>query len=83
MTSARASATRCCWPPDSSSGIRGPNPARSNKSQHLVDIARNVGGGVPADLQAVGDVFPHGQMREQGVVLKDEANVAPVGRNGR
>ncbi|KAG1389910.1 hypothetical protein G6F58_013152 [Rhizopus delemar] len=27
ITNARASATRCCWPPASSRGLRSPNPS--------------------------------------------------------
>ena len=37
--SARASATRCCWPPDSSSGKRWPEVAEADEVEHLGDAA--------------------------------------------
>ena len=39
LTSARASATRCCWPPESWRGLRVAEPLEPDEPQHLVDAA--------------------------------------------
>ena len=44
---------------------------------------RDVGGGALAGLQAEGHVLGDGEMREQRVVLEDDADVAPVRRLAR
>ena len=47
MTSARASATRCCWPPDSSRGRRCGEMVEPHEAERLDDAAVALG---PADL---------------------------------
>ena len=42
-TSARASATRCCWPPESWRGSRSPRPARRTRRSASVDLGRDLG----------------------------------------
>jgi hypothetical protein len=74
---ARASATRCCWPPESSCGNlrrpRGPDPP----CRAVVDALRD---GVRGALaQAEGDVVGHAQVRKQGVVLEHHADAARSG----
>ena len=74
VTSARATATRCCWPPDSSAGRcvrRSPSPTASmSVSSH------SRSGRVAADPQRQDDVLLGGQDRQQVVALEDEADRA-------
>jgi hypothetical protein len=75
IASARAMATRCCWPPESWSGQASNFSARPTRSS---SCAQGLGLGA-ADLlhQARGqhDVAAHGQVREQVEVLEDHAHV--------
>ena len=48
--------------------------------EHALDALADDGGGLAARLQAIGDVLRHGHVREEGVVLEDDADVALVGR---
>ena len=79
ITIARATATRCCWPPDSWRGIpRHPVPragrASSASSTRSVRSARRH----PAHPQAVRDVLGDGQVREERIALEDHADVAAI-----
>ena len=72
-TSARATATRCCWPPDSSDGrwlVRSASPTRSTTAsyQSCVDLAAG-------ELQRQEDVLLGRQRRQQVERLEDEADV--------
>ena len=73
---ARASATRCCWPPESVPGSRSPRPSRPT----IASAWSTRAGPGPAG-QAVGDVRGHGHVREQGPVLEHHADLAPLGRH--
>ena len=72
--SARASATRCCWPPESCSdsdrrgGRAAPGPASRAR---FAPLRRGVGA---AGRQAVGDVLGDRHVREQRVVLEHDAD---------
>ena len=77
LASARASATRCCWPPDSSCGIaagrsRTARPARAGRrpARRGRSPRRRPKPTLPADRQ----------VREQGAVLGDVADAAALGR---
>ena len=79
-TRARASATRCCWPPDSCAGRRLPSsPIRASSS---ASPTRRSIVGLRAVLvaQPEGDVVPTRQEREQRVVLEDGVDRPPVRR---
>ena len=80
-TMARATATRCCWPPDSSDDLRSPRVAQADEPQHLADPAGNLDLSQLADLQREGDVLEHGQMRPDGIGLEHHADVALVRRH--
>src|SRR6187397_864855 len=71
LMSARASATRCCCPPDSSHVQRLPDTVL------LVMLADAL------LAQPVADVLGDGHVREQRVVLEHGVHVAPVGRHAR
>ena len=43
LTSARASATRCCWPPDICAGLRFSRPAELRELEHLGDARLDLG----------------------------------------
>ena len=76
--SARASATRCSWPPDSVAGMRPSKPDRPTSASASATRARAVRG---AARQAVGDVAGDAEVREEGRVLEDHADAAPLGRD--
>ena len=80
-TMARASATRCCWPPESSSTRSG----RRSRELHEVERRARRGAAISAradaaQLQREGDVLGDAHVREQRVVLEDHADVALVRR---
>ena len=82
--SARASAIRWRWPPESwrrvALGVAGQpddrraarRPARATRVLRLL-----------ADRQPERDVVAHGHVLERGVVLEDEADLAPLRRHAR
>ena len=80
MTSARASATRCCCPPDSSAAVAFPCPADARARPPRARV-RDLRRATAAHLEAEGDVLRDGHVREQRVALEDEPHVAPVGRH--
>ena len=84
LTSARASATRCCWPPDSSQtgDRRSRAAARARASPRPAAELRPVG---PrrALPQPVGDVGRDIEMREQRVVLEHHVHRPSVGRHAQ
>jgi hypothetical protein len=81
-TSARASATRCCWPPESCAGKRSPCPAAHHVERRATLAACSLFEHL-AHRQRVGHVLPDRQVREQRVVLEHHAEVALVRRRAR
>ena len=74
VTSARATATRCCWPPESSVGswsTRSPRPSRSSAARARRDAFRAADALVE---QRRRDVVEGGRPRQQVVRLEDEAD---------
>ena len=57
-TSARASATRCCWPPDSSAGVRSAKASSPTEPSIVARASRRSARGTPRSLQRIGDVLP-------------------------
>ena len=80
LTSARASATRCCWPPESWRGWRSPSPSSPTSSQHLVDAALRLLASRPLRRRPNATLSKIEQVREQRVALEDGVDVAPVRR---
>ena len=81
IASARASATRCCCPPDIWWGYRAAclaSPTRSSISSALRSPGRRVD---PAQLQPVGDVVARRHVREEAVGLEHDAHAPLVGRH--
>ena len=77
LTRARASATRCCWPPESWAGLRAANGRHLHQLQRLLGPLGRVG-----DLAALGpegDVVVDRQVREQRVGLEHRVDRALVG----
>ena len=78
--SARASATRWRWPPDSSEGRRLPSASsctRRSRFMHRVpDLVLRRPDGAGPDPEAEGDVLEHAHVAEQGVVLEHEPDLA-------
>ena len=70
LASARASATRCCWPPESWCGLRSANLLELDERQHLADARADLGLGHAVHLEAEGDVLGHRHMREQRIGLE-------------
>ena len=80
LTSARASATRCCWPPDSCRGLRPPYPVEADDAEHLLDLTLQLGAALALAAQPEGDVLEDRQVREERVALEDGVDVALVRR---
>ena len=77
----RASATRCCWPPESWCGLRLAYLLQLHQLEHGLDaLRRSASLGMPLALQAEGDVVPDRQVREQRVGLEHHVDRALVGR---
>jgi hypothetical protein len=75
--SARASATRCCWPPESSCGKRFSLPSRPTSSSTSATRAR----ARPGRWWMPKPRCAHVQVREQRVVLEHHANAPLLGRH--
>ena len=81
LTRARARATRCCCPPDSSHVRRRSYPlSRTSSSASPTRRASSAFDDLLL-AQPVADVLGDVHVREQGVVLEDRVHVAPVGRD--
>ena len=79
-TSARASATRCCWPPESCAGRRSSSPG--SPTMRAIRSTLSSARRVPLRLaQRVGDVVAHRHVRPQRVMLEHHAEAAPLRRN--
>ena len=76
IASARASATRCCWPPDSARGSRVGECFELDQPQHLGDARVDGGLAQAPHLQPERDVARDRQMREQRVALEHDAHLA-------
>ena len=81
IASARASATRCCWPPDIWCGIAARLLAEPDELEHLVGLALARRAVDAAQSQPVGDVVAGRHVREQAVRLEDDPHVPLVRRN--
>ena len=77
--SARASATRCCCPPESWWGWRPSNPSSPVRARH--SAIRPERAGAPGEPEA--DVLRHGEVGEQGALLGDDAHPAVLGGDER
>ena len=77
LTMARASATRCCCPPESWAGLRRANRAELDQLERVVDLLLDVLGAAPA--QAERDVLEDVEVREQRVALEDRVDRPLVG----
>src|SRR5215469_13779583 len=80
-TSARASAIRCCCPPDSWPGRRLANSVILTSSRASFTPAAELGLAHPVVSQPEGHVVEDGQEREQRVALEHRVDVAPVRRH--
>ena len=81
LASARASATRWRWPPESWSRLARAEAFELHQRQHLVDARRDLGLRQAVLLQAEGDVARDRQMREQRVALEHHVDRPPVRRH--
>ena len=82
--SARASATRWRWPPEICAGKRSPRPSSLTSRSRSRDARRRSPPSCACtlrDLHAEGDVLGDRHMREERVVLEDEADAAVAHRN--
>ena len=77
LISARASATRCCWPPESWAGfLRAWLLSSTSSSISLTCLSTSA---LLAAAQAEGDVLEDVEVREQRVALEDRVDRPPVG----
>ena len=81
VTSARATATRCCWPPDISDGrCVQPVTQADGVDQRVEPFAVRL---AAADAQRQHDVLLGVEDRQQVVALEDEADAAPAQQRQR
>ncbi len=80
ITSARASATRCCWPPESSRGSRSARCGRRTSLKRILDLLAAFGRIQAAHLEPKADIVGRAHMRKQRVGLEHHAGRALVGR---
>ena len=80
VTSARASATRCRSPPDSSPGRCRARCSRPDPLQHLLRRGARRRRRHPSDRERHRDVFERGEFRQQMMELVDEAERAVAHR---
>ena len=76
VISARASATRCCWPPDSCGRHAVRELLELHPRQHLRGLGAALGLTDAAHLEIEGDVVEHAQMREQRIALEHHRRAA-------
>ena len=85
MTSARARARRCRWPPDRSVAGRSPSPSsRTSASVSRTRSAISARGRAPAaveDLEREGDGLRRGHVGPERGRLKDHSDPPPLGRH--
>ncbi len=70
---ARATATRCCWPPESCAGRRSSMPSRATSRSSSCATGGRSARFMRRDAQRELDVVRHRHVAEQGVVLEHEA----------
>ena len=80
-TSARPSATRCCWPPDSSRGRRSSSSPSPSVSDVLGHAPVDLGARQPPSPQAERHVVAHRHLRIQRVVLEHHRDVPRARRD--
>ena len=80
QTSARASATRCCWPPESCRGLRFSRPARSTSSSISETRVLTSAFGRPFRCEPERDVVVDRHVREERVALEHGVDVPLVRR---
>ena len=77
LTSARAIATRCCWPPERSPGTRCAGARRARGARAARSCARRASrAGTPASRAGQLDVVSHRQVGDQVEELEDESDLA-------
>ena len=76
VMSARASATRCCCPPDNCAGTRCGVGVHRDEFQESIAFLRRAVLVDAAHLQREGDIVDAGQMREQRIALKHHRRAA-------
>ena len=81
ITRARASASRCCWPPDSLVASRSTRWSSCTAPSTRITLLADVALLELADLEREGDVLEHVHVRPDRVGLEHHAEVALVGRD--
>ena len=75
VTMARAIATRCCWPPDSSAGVCVSRPSSpTSASAFMRELAALAGRDAAIDQRQL-DILGGRGARQQIVALEDEADI--------
>ena len=82
-TSARASPTRCCCPPDSWRGCLSAWPSQPDELDASATRLARSAAETPRIISGNADVVPDRHVREQREVLEHHAELAPVGRQIR
>jgi hypothetical protein len=75
MASARAMATRCCWPPESWRWIGVELVGEADAGEQIAASANACSRGSRAPNRRLDDVLERGQMREQVEALEDHADI--------
>ena len=81
LTRARASAVRCCWPPESSDGLRLSIGVSRSRSETSVTRFRTSASATPGDAQRRGDVLEDVEIGVVDELLVDHRDVALLHRD--
>ena len=81
-TSARATATRCCWPPESCCVRRSARPSSRTIASARATFCGDLGARQAAHLQRKADILGHAHVGKQRVVLEHHADAALLDRHG-
>ncbi len=86
-TTARAMATRCCSPPESSAGRAVELAGQADPAEQLDDVDADLAFGAAGEAEREGDVVVGGEVRQEAEVLEHHADAAAergqVGGGGR
>ena len=82
ITSARASATRCCWPPEQLLRIALAEAGQAHEAERVGDAPRDLGLRHGAHLQAERHVLRRRHVREQRITLEHHPGRALVRARG-
>ena len=76
LTSARAMATRCCSPPESSNGLCSVRSPKADARQQFASARYGARGGHAGDAGGQTDIFERGEFGQEMIRLKNKTDAA-------